>query len=88
VISKNSRKKMPINTKELDVKLEVLLKEVFKIQKINLKGSIEDISEWDSLTHAQLISAIEKEFEIKIRFDDVMIMTSIPIIKKKIMNYL
>ena len=88
MISKNSRKKMPINTKELDVKLEVLLKEVFKIQKINLKGSIEDISEWDSLTHAQLISAIEKEFEIKIRFDDVMIMTSIPIIKKKIMNYL
>ena len=88
MISKNSRKKMPINTKELDVKLEVLLKEVFKIQKINLKGSIEDISEWDSLTHAQLISAIEKEFEIKIRFDDAMIMTSIPIIKKKIMNYL
>ena len=79
---------MPINTKELDVKLEVLLKEVFKIQKINLKDSIEDISEWDSLTHAQLISAIEKEFEIKIRFDDAMIMTSIPIIKKKIMNYL
>ena len=79
---------MPTNTKELNVKLEVLLKEVFKIQKINLKDSIEDISEWDSLTHAQLISAIEKEFEIKIRFDDVMIMTSIPIIKKKIMNYL
>ena len=81
-------KKMPINTKELDVKLEVLLKEVFKIQKIDLEVSIEDISEWDSLTHVQLISAIEKEFKIKIKFDDVMIMTSIPIIKKKIMNYL
>ena len=79
---------MPINTKELDVILEVLLKKVFKIQKIDLEVSIEDISEWDSLTHAQLISAIEKEFEIKIRFDDAMIMTSIPIIKKKIMNYL
>ena len=81
-------KKMPINTKELDVKLDVLLKKVFKIQKINLEGSIEDISEWDSLTHVQLISAIEKEFKIKIKFDDVMIMTSIPIIKKKIMDYL
>ena len=81
-------KKMPINTKELDVKLEVLLKEVFKIQKINLEGSMEDIFEWDSLTHVQLISSIEKEFKIKIKFDDVMIMTSIPIIKKKIMNYL
>ena len=79
---------MSINTKELDVKLEVLLKEVFKIQKINLEDSIENISEWDSLTHVQLITAIEKEFKIKIKFDDVMIMTSIPIIKKKIMNYL
>ena len=79
---------MPINTKELDVILEVLLKKVFKIQKINLEDSIENISEWDSLTHVQLISAIEKEFKIKIKFDDVMIMTSIPIIKKKIMNYL
>jgi acyl carrier protein len=81
-------KKMPINTKELDAKLEVLLKKVFKIQKIDLEVSIVDISEWDSLTHVQLISAIEKEFKIKIKFDDVMIMTSIPIIKKKIMNYL
>ena len=79
---------MPIDTTKLDRKLEELLKKVFKIQKINLKGSIEDISEWDSLTHAQLILAIEKEFKIKIRFDDAMIMTSIPIIKKKIMNYL
>ena len=79
---------MPINTKELDAKLEVLLKKVFKIQKIDLEVSIVDISEWDSLTHVQLISAIEKEFKIKIKFDDVMIMTSIPIIKKKMMNYL
>tara|TARA_B000000460_G_scaffold215405_1_gene164608 strand:+ start:56 stop:295 length:240 start_codon:yes stop_codon:yes gene_type:complete len=79
---------MPINTKDLDAKLEVLLKKVFKIQKINLEDSIENISEWDSLTHVQLITAIEKEFKIKIKFDDVMIMTSISIIKKKIMNYL
>ena len=36
---------MPINTKDLDAKLEVLLKKVFKIQKINLEDSIENISE-------------------------------------------
>ena len=79
---------MPINTKDLDVKLEEILKKVFKIEKINLESSIYDISEWDSLAHVQLISMIEKEFKIKIKFNDVMIMTSIPIIKKKIMNYL
>ena len=75
---------MPINTKDLDVKLEELLKKVFKIEKINLEGSVEDISEWDSLTHTQLILAIEKEFKIKVEFNDAMVMTSIPIIKKKI----
>jgi len=75
---------MVINTKELDVKLEKILKKVFKTEKINLEGSIEDISEWDSFTHIQLINAIEKEFKIKVEFNDAMVMTSIPIIKKKI----
>ena len=79
---------MAINTKELDIKLEKILKKVFKTEKINLEGSIEDISEWDSFTHIQLISTIEKEFKIKVEFNDAMVMTSIPIIKKKIMNYL
>ena len=79
---------MAINTKELDVKLEKILKKVFKIEKINLEGSIEDTSEWDSFTHIQLLNAIEKEFKIKVEFNDAMVMTSIPIIKKKIMNYL
>ncbi len=79
---------MAINTKELDVKLEKILKKVFKIEKINLEGSIEDTSEWDSYTHIQLLNMIEKEFKIKVEFNDAMVMTSIPIIKKKIMNYL
>jgi acyl carrier protein len=79
---------MAINIKDLDVKLEEILKKVFKIEKINLEGSIEDISEWDSFTHIQLLNAIEKEFKIKVEFNDAMVMTSIPIIKKKIMNYL
>ena len=79
---------MAINTKELDMKLEKIFKKVFKIEKIKLEGSIEDISEWDSFTQIQLISTIEKEFKIKVEFNDAMVMTSIPIIKKKMMNYL
>ena len=79
---------MPISTKELDIKLEKILKKVFKIEKINLEGSIEDISEWDSFAHFQLMDEIEVEFKIEIEPNDVIIMTSIPIIKKKIMNYL
>jgi len=79
---------MQVNSKELDIKLEKILKKVFKIEKINLEGSIEDISEWDSFAHFQLMDEIEVEFKIEIEPNDVIIMTSIPIIKKKIMNYL
>ncbi len=54
---------MPINTKDLDVKLEETLKKVFKIEKINLESSIEDISEWDSFTHIQLIISLQEDFK-------------------------
>jgi len=79
---------MPIDTKELDMKLEEILKKILKNEKIDFEATIEDIPEWDSFTHIQLIDAIEGEFKIEIEFNDVLIMTSIPIIKKKIMNYL
>ena len=79
---------MQINSKELDIKLEKILKKVFKIEKINLEGSIEDISEWDSFAHFQLMDELESEFKIEIEPNDVIIMTSIPIIKKKMINYL
>jgi len=79
---------MPIDTKELDMKLEEILKKIFKNEKIDLEGTIEDIPEWDSFTHIQLIDAIEEKFKIELEFNDAITMTSIPIIKKKIMNYL
>ena len=79
---------MPIDTKELDMKLEEIFKKIFKNEKIDLEGTIEDIPEWDSFTHIQLIDAIEEKFKIEIEFNDAITMTSIPTIKKKIMNYL
>ena len=44
--------------KELDIKPEKILKKVFKIEKLNLNGSIEDISEWDSFAHFQPMDSI------------------------------
>ena len=79
---------MPIDTKELDMKLEEILKKILKNEKIDFEATIEDIPEWDSFTHIQLIDAIEEKFKIELEFNDAITMTSIPIIKKKIMNYL
>ena len=73
---------------ELDLRLEKILKEVFQVEKINLSLSMDEISEWDSFKHYELIVAVENEFEIKLKIADTMAITSIPIIKSKILTYL
>ena len=73
---------------EIDSKLEKLLKETFEIDKISLNFSMDDIPEWDSFKHIELIIAIEKEFKIKLEHTDTIEMVSIPIIKSKILKLL
>ena len=73
---------------EIDSKLEKLLKEIFEIDKISLNFSMDDIPEWDSFKHIELIIAIEKEFKIKLEYTDTTEMVSIPIIKSKILKLL
>ena len=73
---------------EIDSKLEKLLKETFEIDKISLNFSMDDIPEWDSFNHIELIIAIEKEFKIKLEYTDTTEMVSIPIIKSKILKLL
>ena len=73
---------------EIDSKLEKLLKETFQIEKISLDFSMEDIPEWDSFKHIELIIVIEKEFKIKLEHTDTIEMVSIPIIKSKILKLL
>ena len=73
---------------EIDSKLEKLLKETFEIDKISLNFSMDDMPEWDSFKHIELIIAIEKEFKIKLEYTDTTEMVSIPIIKSKILKLL
>ena len=42
----------------------------FPIKKINDKSSAENVENWDSLTHVQLVSALEKKFKIKISAEE------------------
>jgi len=73
---------------KIDEKLESILKDIFQIKSINLEASMYEIPEWDSLKHIQLITTIEEVFDITIDFADSIEMTSIPIIKSKILEYL
>ena len=73
---------------DLDTRLEKILKEVFQIEEVNLNFSMDEIPEWDSLKHYELIVAVENEFKIKLEDVDTIEITSIPIIKSKISKYL
>ena len=73
---------------DLDTRLEKILKEVFQAEKIDLNFSMDEIPEWDSFKHYELIVAIENEFKIKLEDVDTIEITSIPIIKSKISKYL
>ena len=42
----------------------------FPIKKINDKSSAESVENWDSLTHVQLVTALEKKFKIKISAEE------------------
>ena len=75
-----------MSTNEIDIKLENLLKETFQIEKINLESSMDDIPEWDSFKHIELIIAIEEKFKIQLEYTDTTEMVSIPIIKSKILK--
>ena len=72
---------------KIDEKLESILKDIFQIKSINLEASMYEIPEWDSLKHIQLITTIEEVFDITIDFADSIEMTSIPIIKSKILEF-
>ena len=73
---------------DLDARLEKILKEVFQVEKIDLNFSMDEIPEWDSFKHYELIIAVENEFKIKLEIADTIEIISIPIIKSKILKYL
>jgi len=77
-----------MSSSEIEIKLEKLLKETFQIEKIDLNLSMDDIPEWDSFKHIELIISIEEEFKIQLEYTDTTEMISIPIIKNKILKLL
>ena len=73
---------------QLEEKVLTIAKNVLENKKISLKSKMEDIPEWDSLKHIQLIIAIEENFKISIDFEDTLDMTSIVNIYDKVKKYL
>ena len=65
-----------MNTKE---QLQELFRDVFDDEEIEIERdtTAEDIDAWDSLTHVQLIVAVEKQFQVKFSTVEVMKMKNV-----------
>jgi acyl carrier protein len=54
--------------------INLIFRDVFENEKLVISEitSAKDIDEWDSLTHVMLISAVEKHFNIRLKFADII----------------
>tara|TARA_Y100000389_G_scaffold152542_1_gene152575 strand:+ start:3365 stop:3589 length:225 start_codon:yes stop_codon:yes gene_type:complete len=65
-------------------KLNQIISGVLRIKEEELKDKLtmQDLESWDSLKHMDLITSIEKDFNIQFSMDEILIMTDIKTIKK------
>lgn len=63
-----------MNKYEILAKLQEIFRDVLDDEDIELTfdTTADDIDEWDSLTHVQLVVAIEKEFKIKFTSKEIL----------------
>jgi len=71
-------------------KLNKILEDVFNIKNIeDIEDSFgpDEIEEWDSLNHIDLVTQLEEHFEIELAVEDVSRMYTIGDIKKILKKY-
>ena len=74
----------------MDKRLEKVIREVFPIEEetIDENWTSDDIPDWDSVGHLNLIMEIEKAFDIKIEIEEMFEVEKlgdlIPILKKRL----
>lgn len=73
----------------MEEKINKILVNVLKVPLDNVSEnlSMDDIDNWDSLSHMNLIVAIEDEFEIELSGDDIAEMINFNTIRSIITKY-
>jgi acyl carrier protein len=71
-------------------KINKILEEVLNVSAVEAQENLgmDDVSDWDSLTHMNLIVAIEDEFTIEISGDDIAEMISFDAIRTTVQKYI
>ena len=80
---------MQIREKVMDDRLITLLAEVFDLRSSDISEAmgLQEISHWDSLTHMDLISNLEAEYNIRLTMEDIVEMTTVKRIISILKNY-
>ena len=77
-----------MNDEQIIKKLSDIFIDTLGVNEFELSITMDEIPEWDSLKHIQLLSSIEESFSIEIQFEDAMEMITgksiLTIIKKYI----
>ena len=68
-----------MNEEQIYEKLEEIFMDVFDLDSVELyeDTTADDIDEWDSLEHINLIEAVEKEFGMKFKMGEVSTMKNV-----------
>ena len=66
-------------SKTMHEKITKILQNTFNIDKVDAEKDLhrDDVYKWDSLTHMDLITTIEREFNISLTLDDIVEMSSL-----------
>ena len=77
-----------INKTNIDIKIVKIAQSVFNLKKLDIKGNVKNISEWDSLNHLRLMVSLQKNFKIKFELYEITNINSLikwsKLIKKKL----
>jgi acyl carrier protein len=71
------RKDIVINKEKVNKKLFELIKKVLETDNIDISTTMDNIPEWDSLKHIQLITSIEEEFNFEVSFEESISMVDV-----------
>lgn len=65
--------------KDIITKVEEIYKEILEVDSIHLEDEMtaNDVEGWDSLTHALLISEVQKRFQVKFKLREVIALKNV-----------
>jgi acyl carrier protein len=66
-------------TPQVETRLTRVFQAVFDDDSLHLRPEMtaDDVEDWDSLTHIDLITAVEREFKIKLTTSEVMTLKNV-----------